>query len=44
MPLTPGNDPKTIAQNIKKELEKGVPYKQAVAIAMSKSGKPKPKN
>ena len=37
MPLKPGNDPKTIAQNIKKEIAKGVPQKQAVAIALSKA-------
>ena len=41
MPLKSGSDPKTIAQNIKKELDKGKPYKQAVAIAMEKAGKSK---
>lgn len=41
MPLKPGNDPKTIAQNIKRELDKGVPYKQAVAMAMQKAKGPK---
>lgn len=43
MPLKSGNDPKTIAQNIKRELDKGVPYKQAVAIAMSKASESKKK-
>lgn len=43
MPLKPGNDPKTISQNIKRELDKGVPYKQAVAIAMSKASESKKK-
>lgn len=37
MPLKPGSDPKTIARNIKRELDKGVPYKQAVAMAMQKA-------
>lgn len=41
MPLKSGSDPKTIAQNIKKELDKGEPYKRAVAIAMQKAGKEK---
>jgi len=33
MPLKPGNDPKTIQENIKTEIEAGKPQKQAVAIA-----------
>lgn len=43
MPLKPGNDPKTIGQNINRELDKGIPYKQAVAIAMSKASESKKK-
>ena len=33
MPLKPGNDPKTIQENIKTEIRAGKPQKQAVAIA-----------
>ena len=35
MPLKPGNDPKTIQENIKTEIRAGKPQKQAVAIALS---------
>jgi|TARA_B100000530_G_scaffold4253_4_gene3546 hypothetical protein len=41
MPLKPGKSPKTISDNIKKLREEGYSQKQAVAIAMSTSKKPK---
>lgn len=43
MPIKPGSSKKTIAANIKTEVAAGKPPKQAVAIAMSKAGKSKPK-
>ena len=43
MPLKSGRSKKVIAQNIKTEMKHGKPQKQAIAIAMSKSGKSRKK-
>jgi len=46
MPLLGGKKAKTkagIAQNIRTEIKAGRPRDQAVAIAMRKAGRPKPK-
>ena len=43
MPLKSGYGKKTVASNIRKEMKAGKPQRQAVAIAMSKAAKSKPK-
>jgi len=43
MPLKKGKSKKVISDNIKTEIKSGRPQKQAIAIAMSKSGKSKGK-
>jgi len=43
MPLVKGKSRKAIGTNIKPEEAAGRPRKQAIAIALSKAGKAKPK-
>ena len=44
MPLKAGKSGKVISHNIEVERKAGKPQAQAVAIAMRKAGKPKPKS
>ena len=44
MPLKSGSGRTIIGANIKTEMHAGRPQPQAIAIAMSKSGKAKPKS
>lgn len=43
MPLKKGRSKKVIGQNIATEIKAGNPKDQAIAIAMDKAGKKKPK-
>ncbi|MGJ7627208.1 hypothetical protein ACRQ3B_09135 [Citrobacter freundii] len=43
MPLKKGKSKKVIGQNIATEIKAGKPRDQAIAIAMDKAGKKKPK-
>jgi len=44
MPLVKGKSKAAISQNIRTEINAGRPQKQAVAIAMRKAGRTRPKS
>lgn len=43
MPLKKGSSKKVISENIRMEMKKGYPQKQAIAMALRSANKPKPK-
>ena len=43
MPLRKGKSAKSVSSNIKKLMHENYPQKQAIAIALDKAGKSKPK-